>query len=498
LTEHIKNIVVGDQVLTHKNRFRKVTKIYENHSNDCYNFNTRQTKNTIVTGNHPYYIKYKKRKWNNKLRKYEYYFTEPDWVNVGDIEVNISKNKSKAIIESPYVAIPLNKEQSLPIYKGCYYEQGISNQYQKQNNIKKLINTLPINDINFWYIVGRFIGDGWISIHKDNGCEEVNICCNKKKTDYLENKIKLVFNKYNLSKTKKTVNQFIFYNKELYHYFKRFGIGSPNKELTSDIFNLPNEYLISFINGYIDSDGHTIKKGKYNLSTTSEKLAYGIQYCINKVYKIPTTLIIDDRTNKLYNIKFSINCKNIKYDIDNNYIWLQFDKKEKLNVSLKTYNLEVEEDNTYTVKNLIVHNCTSFSIASVSHHWTKEREPKSETALIGYKLVEKTIELINYFKPKYWYIENPRGMLRKFPIMIDLPIRNTVTYCQYGDDRMKPTDIWTNNELWTPRPMCKNGMTCHIAAPRGSKTGTQGLKGAEQRSIVPNELCLEVLSQIEL
>ena len=89
-------------------------------------------------------------------------------------------------------------------------------------------------------------------------------------------------------------------------------------------------------------------------------------------------------------------------------------------------------------------------------------------------------------------------MLRKFPIMIDLPIRNTVTYCQYGDDRMKPTDIWTNNELWTPRPMCKNGMTCHIAAPRGSKTGTQGLKGAEQRSIVPNELCLEVLSQIEL
>ena len=23
--------------------------------------------------------------------------------------------------------------------------------------------------------------------------------------------------------------------------------------------------------------------------------------------------------------------------------------------------------------------------------------------------------------------------------------RKTVCYCQYGEDRMKPTDIWTNN-----------------------------------------------------
>lgn len=141
--------------------------------------------------------------------------------------------------------------------------------------------------------------------------------------------------------------------------------------------------------------------------------------------------------------------------------------------------------------------CTSFSIASISHHWTKEREPKSETAILGYKLIEKTIELINHFQPTYWYIENPRGLLRKFPIMESLPIRNTVTYCQYGDDRMKPTDIWTNNDIWTPRPMCKNGAPCHIAAPRGSRTGTQGCKNAMERSRIPHELCLEVMSQVK-
>ena len=140
--------------------------------------------------------------------------------------------------------------------------------------------------------------------------------------------------------------------------------------------------------------------------------------------------------------------------------------------------------------------CTGFSVASIGHHWTGGKGayiPKTDTAKLGMKLVEKTLEIIEYYKKLnpnlIWYIENPRGLLRKMDFMQDLPIRNTVTYCQYGDDRMKPTDIWTNNENWTPKPMCKNGDPCHISAPRGSKTGTQGLKGAYNRSKIPKKLC---------
>ena len=84
------------------------------------------------------------------------------------------------------------------------------------------------------------------------------------------------------------------------------------------------------------------------------------------------------------------------------------------------------------------------------------------------------------------------------------PIRNTVWYCQYGDDRAKPTDIWTNNQGWIPRPICHNkrkDKECNIihhchheAAPRGSKTGTQGKKGSYERNKIPYELCKEVLT----
>ena len=63
---------------------------------------------------------------------------------------------------------------------------------------------------------------------------------------------------------------------------------------------------------------------------------------------------------------------------------------------------------------------------------------------------------------------------------------------------MKPTDLWnTITPPWKPRKMCKNGDSCHVSAPRGSSTGTQGLKGAYERSKVPSELCEEIIKVLE-
>jgi hypothetical protein len=144
--------------------------------------------------------------------------------------------------------------------------------------------------------------------------------------------------------------------------------------------------------------------------------------------------------------------------------------------------------------------CTGFSVAAIGHHWTGGKGayiPKTDTARLGIKLVEKTIEIINQLNPKYFFIENPRGMLRTLKIMQQFKMQG-VTYCQYGDDRMKPTDIWTNSNTWSPRKMCKNGDSCHIAAPRGSRSGTQGLSNAYERSKIPEYLCFEILKSCEI
>lgn len=142
--------------------------------------------------------------------------------------------------------------------------------------------------------------------------------------------------------------------------------------------------------------------------------------------------------------------------------------------------------------------CETFSVASLGHHWTGGKGayiPNTQACIDGIERVKKTLEIIDELNPKYWIIENPRGVLRKMLFMQGFK-RTTVTYCQYGDTRMKPTDIWTNFE-WEARPMCKNGAPCHIAAPRGSSTGTQGIKTYKDRSRVPEQLCKEILEAIE-
>ena len=53
-----------------------------------------------------------------------------------------------------------------------------------------------------------------------------------------------------------------------------------------------------------------------------------------------------------------------------------------------------------------------------------------------------------------------------------------------------------NPNGWKPRQICKNGDSCHEAAPRGSQTGTQGIKGNYERSKIPYQLCKEILQSI--
>ena len=139
--------------------------------------------------------------------------------------------------------------------------------------------------------------------------------------------------------------------------------------------------------------------------------------------------------------------------------------------------------------------CTCFSVASIGVHWEKINGnllPKTTEAKNAISLILNTLKLIGEINPKYWFIENPRGALRKMFFMELLPIRHTVTYCQYGFDRMKPTDIWTNNTTWNPKPPCKNGDICHKSAPRGSRTGTQG-RDLKEKWSVPYNLQKEIL-----
>jgi len=130
--------------------------------------------------------------------------------------------------------------------------------------------------------------------------------------------------------------------------------------------------------------------------------------------------------------------------------------------------------------------CSVYSIANLHSRHFKDGVAITEAARAQNERVKHTLYLLENLVPT-WVLENPRGMLRK-QLFMNKYARVTISYCQYGDHRMKPTDLWGNFPMtWEPRPMCSPGDDCHISSPRGAGTSTQG-QSKRQRIQVPYEL----------
>ena len=140
--------------------------------------------------------------------------------------------------------------------------------------------------------------------------------------------------------------------------------------------------------------------------------------------------------------------------------------------------------------------CEAFSVLTIGRNWTPppENAPRTDAARLAIELVAATRRLIAELEPAFYVIENPVAKLRVLPVLADVE-RRTVTYCRLGESFKKPTDLWGGFPPSLELPaVCdadprrygtvevdgfvwvrdRDGRPCHLAAPRGSRTGTQG------------------------
>ena len=139
--------------------------------------------------------------------------------------------------------------------------------------------------------------------------------------------------------------------------------------------------------------------------------------------------------------------------------------------------------------------CECFSVASIGTHWKGGKnayEPADVKTWKAIKTVQDIDGIRKFLGSKFWLIENPRGVLRKLNLIEGE--RHTVCLCQYGDDRMKPTDLWGNVPM--EYKMCHNGAKDHQEARRGAKTGTQGRNGSAERAKLPYGLSKAILEAV--
>jgi intein/homing endonuclease len=324
---------------THKGNWKKIINIQQkNYNNYIYelklSFNTKIIK---TTSEHPFFVKDIIRKTDNTIIGYS---DNPYWCEAK----NLDKNKH-------ITCLPINKLSIIP-------------EFNITNITKSIIINKKIELEEEWFMLGYFIGDGLIELKSNKNV--FNFIINKTQPDVYKKISKVVHMTFKDETDK--ITRYTCSHKLWYEIIKDFGHLAHNKKIPEWVQDAPKECIQWFINGYFAADGcKTTKNEKY--TTTSGNLAYGLQRLYAKIGKLlsvnyqirPNTTIIEGRIvnqRNTYSMSFIKNerRKYIKC-IDENYLYFPISKIEKNLQETLVYNFEVEDDNSYTVQNIAVHNC---------------------------------------------------------------------------------------------------------------------------------------------
>ena len=395
--KRIDEINIGDMVLTHTNRYKKVTNVFNQGIKDIVNIKGMAIHNIKTTENHKFLTRERYRSWNNNRRSYDRLFRAPEWVEAKDLS------------RDHYLGLAINQESKLPSWDGYTnsWDTGHGIKTHHTNFIKPLLG-----NNNFWWLMGRYVADGW---HRSQG--GIIIAVSDSKLEEFENRVNGLFD-YNISK-ERTANKIHIPIKELELFTEQFGYYAHGKKVSPEVLNLPVNLLKSFIEGYFSGDGSYSEDAKlYKCTTTSEELIYAIGQCIAKVYRRPysiyktnrpDTYVIEGRTvnqRDIYSLHFKMTAgKQDQAFYEDGHIWFPFSDLE--NSGKETvYDIEVEDDHSFTVLNTIVHNCQDISVAGQGLGLDEGRDTRSG-------LLWECQKVIDGKRPKYLLLENVKNLVGK-------------------------------------------------------------------------------------
>lgn len=366
----MESIDVGDIVLTKSNTFHPIINKFDNGVHPtCYIHGTGFDE-IHCTLNHKFYARKKYRYGHKWIRA----FKSPEFV------------EAKDLTREHYLGFPVNNE-AVPFIT---------------------------EDLDFWYMIGMYIGDGWLpSRESDN---DIIIACNSIKEEKLRKHLSQEKWKYTIQNGK-TCNRFRFCNKEIQDIIRRnFGTGCCNKRIPYDVIRMPILQLSAFLEGYIDSDGCKPMENYIQFSTVNKYIAYSIQQVVAKVYHRVTSItkvkvkpqkniegrIVNQKPWYLLRAKL-IDNKQDKAFYEDGYIWYPFHHLEMANDE-HVYNIEVDTDHSYIVNGCISKNCQSISQAGLQHGFTEGSGTRSS-------IIWNVRDAVKIKRPKFLCLENVKAMV---------------------------------------------------------------------------------------
>lgn len=352
----IEQVIVGDKVLTHKGRWRKVTSTMQRDNARIWGVDGFGILPTRTTAEHPYYV------------------TKPD--------APMEFREVKQLDGDWYSTMVLPNEES--------------NEYSKE----------------MWWIIGRYLADGWRVRRKDrpNGGRIVFAISNEKRTEFEQ---RLEEAKLHGTYTKeRTCGKYHVCNNKLYEYLEKFGKYAHGKRIPREALCLSREKAEYFYNGYMSGDG---RKDREEATSTSAALILGMCIIAQRLGKsVPAVYhtgrdekcIIQGRECKQRDTyTFRISKRSVKGHYRGKYVCRELYQPKESDDFGTVYNISVEEDESYVANGAIVHNCQDISVAG------KQLGFQGNRSSLFFRVMHLIGQLEEENKPTYLFIENVKNLL---------------------------------------------------------------------------------------
>jgi site-specific DNA-cytosine methylase/intein/homing endonuclease len=389
--KNIVDVEIDDLVLTHTNTYKKVTNKFDQGKKEIWEIKSPIFDELKTTENHRFYVR-------TRINGNKNNTTKPHWKECKDLTKN------------DYLGVAINQNSIIPKWGGIEFKWNDGRKPRYKNELSQ-----HMDNEDFWWLIGRYIGDGW----SRNQAGIIICCTNKNDSELQEISERLERLKFNAAVVRDGSTYKIHLpKKEIGLFVEQFGKYAHGKKLTNTIFDLPRNLLTSFIQGYFSADGSFYQNStRQRIISVSRELIYGIGQCIAKCYNVPYSIyktknkdkyIIEGRyvnQRDSYTIAFDLDqSKNKKSFFDNGFIWTPIKGIINTNNTEFVYDIEVDEDHSFTANGCIAHNCQDISISGV-------QKGIKEGTRSG--LLFEVERLLSINRPKFLLMENVKNLISK-------------------------------------------------------------------------------------
>lgn len=350
----IEHLEVGDEVLTHRLRWRKIISTMST-IRPLLEVRGQGHPGMLVSPEHPFYVRQRRDVWQTSPRGYRRTLQPAEWKPARELDKG-------AYWASPG-AFPVADVPPVPVYRH---------------------RTLAVTE-NLLWLAGLYVADGWTRLTDTRA--ELVITCGKHEVE----RLRVALDKWpreggrsvaeELGWTERptgTAYQFTTNHRGLVEWLRQhFGHGASEKRIPGWALGMGEELRHGFLDGYLSGDGCRPKCDGSQLvicTTVSKALAFGLKALATSLGYAPAVYVRETQPDVIqgrkvnvlpaWSVRWRPERERSQSFFEDGMDWAPVREVRSLGLEAEVFNISVEDDESFVVDGVIVHNCTHHSQAA--------------------------------------------------------------------------------------------------------------------------------------